>query len=106
MTRVFILPVADKVPARGSYGSTPTKTKKPKIGPPATSTFPFESSVAVRCPRGVVMLPMTDQVPGDRRPHRCRYAWLRQEGVHGITHRSARSGVSERWRPSRIGAVT
>ena len=52
-----MLPVADQVLVRGSYSSAEA------LPPPATSTVPSGSSVAVWRPRAVPMLPVAAQTP-------------------------------------------
>ncbi len=53
------LPVAVHLPVAGLYSSAPG----PVLEPPARSTWPFWSSVAVWVTRGVVMLPVFVHVP-------------------------------------------
>ena len=60
-TKVAMLPVVVHVPVFGSYSSVPVfaVTKFP----PATSTWPLGSSVAVWKARGVLMRPVVVHVP-------------------------------------------
>src|SRR5215471_2712167 len=59
-----MLPVTDQVPVAGLYSSALDRAKVPDWElPPATSTWPFCSSVAVELRRGVFIWPVTAQVP-------------------------------------------
>src|ERR1700722_20375253 len=58
-----MLPVSAQVPVAGLYSSALDTGEKLALNPPATSTFPPGSRVAVCPPRLVVMLPVRAQVP-------------------------------------------
>ena len=53
-----MLPVTVHIPVAGSYSSAVAVAKALKTPPPATSTSPFASNVAVWCTRAVAMLPV------------------------------------------------
>src|SRR6266481_4651072 len=58
MTR---LPVTLQLPVVGSYSSA--LVRKTPLYPPATSTLPLGSNVAVCCRRAVLRLPLASHVP-------------------------------------------
>ena len=59
---MFAIAVQD--PVSGSYSSAASVGSSPRRrAPPATSTLPSGSSVAVWLWRGVVIFPVADQVP-------------------------------------------
>jgi len=58
-----MLPVTDQVPAAGLYSSALFRALLLPPEPPATSTWPSGSSVAVASIRGVFIWPVTAQVP-------------------------------------------
>ena len=58
-----MLPVAVHVPVAGSYSSALAKGCSQSSMPPATSTCPFGSNVAVCESRAVAMLPVAVHVP-------------------------------------------
>src|SRR6516164_2855605 len=62
----LMLPVGFHVPVAGLYSSALENAVQPKLmqpSPPATSTWPLFSSVAVKSSRAVVMLPVGLNVP-------------------------------------------
>ena len=59
---MFILPVAVHTPVAGSYNSALAKVPL-MLPPPATSTCPFGSNVAVCKEREVVILPVAVHIP-------------------------------------------
>ena len=59
---VLRLPVALQVPLAGSYSSAVVR-RSPKLYPPATSTLPLGSNVAVWMTRAVARLPVGLHVP-------------------------------------------
>src|SRR5579872_88413 len=59
-------PVAAKVPVAGSYNSGPIETSpESETIPPAIKTFPLVKSIAACPARGVVILPVGENVPVD-----------------------------------------
>ncbi len=58
-----MFPVAVQVPVWGLYSSAELRPMSEVPAPPATSTLPLRSSVAVWSSRGVVMFPVAVQVP-------------------------------------------
>jgi hypothetical protein len=58
-----MLPVTDQVPVAGLYSSALDRALLPPPEPPATSTWPSGSSVAVASIRGVFIWLVTAQVP-------------------------------------------
>src|SRR5947209_3637825 len=57
-----MLPAGDQLLLAGSYSSALARGTNPPPWPPATSTFPSGSSVAVGAKRAVAMLPAEDQL--------------------------------------------
>src|SRR5271167_2361554 len=59
-----MLPVDEKIPVFGSYSSALAQVGLGGLNPPATSTLPFGSSVAVWTVRALLALPVGAKLPG------------------------------------------